>query len=458
MSDFILPSAGEIPRESLLFDLPDARVPPPAAPTGGTPRLRRAERQQMVFRPLALDALLRPEHAARTVWAYVEGLGLGGFAKHIRAVEGGAGRDATDPKILVAVWLYAILDGVGSARALADLCSEHHAYQWLCGGVSLNHHTLSDFRVAHAEELDALLTQSVAVLRAEGLVSLERVAQDGIRVRANAGAASFRRQPTLAEHLREAEAQVQALKAELEADPSRAHDRRQQARHRAAAERQQRVAQALAHLPEMAAKKKPAERDQARASTTDPEAHFMKMADGGCRPAYNVQYATATDSQVIVGVDVHTTGSDLGQLLPMVQQIAERLGETPLEMLADGNFAKHDDITTLAQPEYNTTVFSPVKGPNNEANDRYTPKPTDSPAVAAWRQRMATAAAQVVYKLRAATAECVNALARNRGLQQLPVRGRQKVKCVALWFALAHNLRRALTLRAAALKGAASPL
>jgi transposase len=371
------------------------------------------------------------------------------FTRHLRAVEGRAGRDATDPKILVALWLFATLGGVGSARALDALCQEHLAYQWLCGGVSLNYHTLSDFRVAHGEALDDLLTQSVAVLRAEGLVSLEQVAQDGVRVRASAGSASFRRQATLEEYLREAEAQVQALKAELEADPSTAHDRQQQARRRAARERQQRVAQALAHLPEVAAKKRAAERERARVSTTDPEAHFMKMADGGTRPAYNVQFATATGGQVIVGVDVHTTGSDLGQLLPMARQIQHRYGQTPREMLADGNFAKHGDITTLAEPAYGTTVYSPVKGPNNQANDRYTPKPSDSPAVAAWRQRMATAAAQVVYKLRAATAECVNALARNRGLHQFRVRGRLKVRCVALWFALAHNLRRALSLRAA---------
>jgi hypothetical protein len=200
----------------------------------------------------------------------------------------------------------------------------------------------------------------------------------------------------------------------------------------------------------VAARKRKDERDQARVSTTDPEAHFMKMADGGTRPAYNVHYATATDSQVVVGVDVHTVGSDLGQLLPMVQQIQERHGETPKEMLADGNFAKHEDITRLAEPDQGVTVYSPVKGPNNKANDRYAPKPSDSPAVAAWRQRMATAAAQVVYQVRAAVAECVNALARNRGLQRLPVRGRAKVKCIAFWFALAHNLCRALRLRAAA--------
>jgi transposase len=436
----------------MLFELPPA---PPAPPPDAPPRLRRAQRNQVELRLLALDHLLPEDHEARTVWTYVEQLDLQAFLQPIRAVQGRAGRDATDPKILLALWLFATLQGVGSARALDALCQEHLAYQWLAGGVSLNYHTLADFRVDHAQALDDLLTQSVAVLRHEGLISLEQVAQDGIRVRASAGSSSFHRETTLQGHLQEAQAQVAALKAELAADPAGAHTRQQQARLRAAQERQERVQQALEHLPEVAAKKPPAQREQARASTTDADAHFMKMADGGCRPAYNFQYATTTASQVIIGVDVHTTGSDLGQMLPLVQQIQERYNETPQEMLADGNFAKHDDITALAQPEYGITVYSPVKGPNNKVNDRYTPKPTDSPAVAAWRQRMATAAAQGIYKLRAATAECVNALARNRGLQHLRLRGLTKVKCIALWYAVAHNLKRALTLRAGAVAGGA---
>jgi hypothetical protein len=282
------------------------------------------------------------------------------------------------------------------------------------------------------------------------LVDLNRVAQDGMRVRASAGAASFRRRPTLEQCLEEAHTQVQRLRAELEADPAEAHRRQYQAQQRAARERAERVRQALQRLPELEAKKKAGEQENARASTTDPEATVMKMADAGFRPAYNVQLATATATQVIVGVQVCTSGSDLGQLAPMVEQIRERFGQAPREMLVDGGFAKHEDIDRVSAPEVGCTVYAPVPQPKDPRNDRYAPHPKDSPAAAAWRQRMQTEEAQAVYRERAATAECVNALARNRGLRQFLVRGLTKVKAVALWYAVAHNVLRALSLRAAA--------
>lgn len=174
----------------------------------------------------------------------------------------------------------------------------------------------------------------------------------------------------------------------------------------------------------------------------------MKMADGGFRPAYNLQFSTDTKSQIIVGVDVCTSGSDLGQLAPVVEQIHERFDQYPEEVLVDGGFAKHADIDTVSEPSKGCTVFAPVPKPKDDTKDRYAPHPKDSPAVAEWRQRMATPEAQTIYKDRAATAECVNALARNRGLRQLLVRGLAKVKAVALWFAIAHNLLRSVRLRA----------
>jgi transposase len=144
-----------------------------------------------------LESLLAPDHQARTVWAFVEGLDLTPLYEKILSVKGHAGRSAIDPAILMALWLYATLDGVGSARGLERLCESHDAYRWICGGVSVNYHTLSDFRVGTGEYLDQQLTVCVASLMAEGLVELKRVAQDGIRVRASAGASSFRRNPTL---------------------------------------------------------------------------------------------------------------------------------------------------------------------------------------------------------------------------------------------------------------------
>lgn len=403
---------------------------------------------------MLLENLLEQDHQARVVWDFCLGLDLSALYDQIRSREGGPGRAAIDPRLCTALWLYATLEGVGSARALAWLCSNHNAFRWLIGGVSVNHHTLSDFRIAHLGLLDELLTHSVAVLREQNLVDLNRVAQDGLRVRASAGAASFRRQQTLEEHLEEARDQVARLKEEMDDDPAAPSRRHAAARERAASEREQRVRAALERLPELAAKKKPAAKDQARASTTDPEATVMKMADGGFRPAYNVQYAAATDSQVIVGVDVVTQGSDVGPMPPMAEQVQRRFEQRPQEWLVDGGFVTaHKDIdavSTATRDGVSTRVYAPVPKPRVKGIDRYAPHRKDSPAVAAWRARMATAAAKAIYKERASTAECVNAQARNRGLLRLLVRGVEKVKAIALWFAIAHNVVCGVRLRAAA--------
>lgn len=414
----------------------------------GMPRVERARRDQVEMQILALDALLLDDHTARLVWEYAEGLDLTPLYNGIRSVEGRAGRDAIDPKILLALWLYATLDGVGSAREVDRLCKDHVAYRWICGGVSVNYHTLSDFRTAHTEFLDELLTQSVATLLHQDLVTLSRVAQDGMRVRASAGAASFRRRKTLEACHAEARKQVSSLRAELETDPSAGNRRRKAARRRRARERSERIQKALAELPDVESKKKPADKDKARVSTTDPEARVMKMSDGGFRPAHNVQFATDTESQVITGVDVVNTGSDQGQMSPMVEQHKKRYGRPPDEMLVDGGFAQHDDIEKVSSPENGTAVYAPVRKPRNADRDPHVPRPGDSATIAEWRQRMGTDEAKEIYKERASTAECVNAIARNRGLQQFLVRGLAKVRAIALWYALAHNLMRAATLRA----------
>jgi len=248
------------PDQPTLFEMAGDAGPTPRPaepPTPGRPRLRTANRQQIVFRTAALDDLIAPDHPARIVWEFVGGLDLRALYDSIKSVAGNAGRPAIDPKILMALWTYATVDGVGSARQLDKLCGNHDAYRWLLGDVAINYHTLADFRTDHVELLDRLLTESVAALLAEGLVDLQRVAQDGMRVRASAGAASFRRRPTLEEALAEAEAQVEALRAELEQDPAAGDRRRQAARHRAARERAERIRGALDRLPELEARKKP---------------------------------------------------------------------------------------------------------------------------------------------------------------------------------------------------------
>ncbi len=447
---------------SRLFDVP--REPGPAAPEPAGPRwcgprrLRRAIRDQIEMQVCALDDLLEDDHQARIVWAWVQQLDLSELVERIQAVEHGPGQAPADPRILMALWLYATLRGVGSARELNRLCRDHVAFRWICGGVSMNYHTLSDFRTQHVDLLNRLLTESVAALMAEGLVSLDRVAQDGMKVRASAGAASFRRRPTLQEALSEAEAQLAALKTELEIDPTAGKRREKAARERAARDRATRLQAALDQLPAIEALKKPADREKARVSTTDPEARVMKMADGGYRPAFNVQLATATDSQIITGVEVTNSGGDHGQLAPMVEQHDERYHQPPTQMLVDGGFAKKDDIDQVSPPQGGTTVYAPVMKSKDPERDAHTPRPDDSPAVAEWRQRMATGEAKQIYKERAATAECVNAIARNRGLQRFLVRGLEKVKAVVLWYVLAHNLIRTAALRAQAALNAAPPV
>jgi transposase len=441
----------------------EAASSPLAVPDRTTqPRLSVPDRQQLLS-AITIDELLEADHPPRAVWAYVQGLDLALLYDPIRARGSVAGRPAIDPRLLVALWLYATLSGFTSARELADLCVHHDAFRWLAGGVSVNHHTLSDFRTDSPEFLGQLLGHSVEVLRGQGLIDLDRVAQDGMRVRASAGAASFRRRETLEKLLGEAQAELQRLRQELaakvadptalpvvatgqtpadEVEPSR---QQQAAATRHAEERVEHIEQALERMPEMEAKIEPGEKKEARVSTTDPEATVMKMADGGFRPAYNVEYGTTCHGQVIVGVDVVTTGSDQGQLPPMLDQVEHRFSQRPKEVLVDGGFANLKDIEGV-QARKKCKVYAPVSKPKKEGVDRYEPKATDSKGVAEWRKRMGTEEAKEIYKQRAATAECVNAQARNRGMGQFMVRGVQKVKSIATWFAIAHNMARSFAL------------
>src|SRR5260370_21176194 len=219
--------------DKLFAELPEQRGPERQR---GAPRLLTAERRQVVLRAVDLDGLVAEDDAVRDVWAFVEGLDLRALDAAIEAREGEPGHPAIDPKILMALWLYATLRGVGSARALERLCAREIGFQWLCGGVGVNYHTLSDFRVAHGDLLDRLLSESVAALCAEGLVSLERLSLDGVRVRASAGAASFRRRPSLEDCRQQAQQLVHRLKREGPDDPAAGERRRQAARMRAAAE------------------------------------------------------------------------------------------------------------------------------------------------------------------------------------------------------------------------------
>jgi transposase len=407
------------------------------------PRVVQADRSQLELRSFDLDSTIPHDHRARLGWRAVESLDLSAFYQGIKSRVGTAGRPPGDPKVFVALWVYATMDGVGSAREVERLCTEHRAYRWLCGGVPVNYHTLSDFRVEHGPALDELLTQLIAVLMARKLVTIERVAQDGLRVRASAGSGSFRRKKKLKEYLKEARAQVEAVKR-LADDPA-VSARVKAARERAAREREERIEGALAALQEVARKRRVEPRGgrkakgEPRGSMTDAQARKMRMANGGFGPGYNVQVATDAAHGVIVGVSVTNNSSDSGQAPPMVDQIAARTGRKPGQYLVDAAYTDKNSVDALEAME--VTLYGAV--PERAGKDPFAPQRTDSVAVSAWRQRMGTAAAQEIYKERAATSERVNADVRTyRTLDRMLVRGIGKVLCVALWNALAFNLLR----------------
>lgn len=404
----------------------------------GEVRLIRAERHQLRLLPTDLDGLLEPDHAARAIWQVVERVDLSRFEAAIRARGENAGRPAIDPKILLTLWVYGMSEGIGGARELARLCEAHNAYRWICGGVHVSYHTLSDFRVEHQEALDDLMSQILGVLLHNDLVDLKRVAHDGMKVRASAGAASFRREKSLKTCLKEAQRHVKHVTKEAHDAESRS--RQEAASERATHEREARVQKALEELPIVrAGKQRDDDLEQTRVSTTDPEARVMKMGDGGYRPAYNIQISSAVEGRAIVGIQVSNSGGDYGQLPRALDQIERRNGQKPREVLADGGFASRAAVNDVASR--GMTLYAPPLPPRDKTVDRYKPKPGDSPALVAWRRRMGTERAKEIYKQRAAVAETVNADLRTwRGLDRMPVRGLAKAQSVALLAAITYNV------------------
>lgn len=408
-------------------------------------RLQTADRDQIGYDMVCLDDLLGPEHRARAVWSYVDGCDLSALYGRIKAAEGEVGRPPIDPAILMSLWLYATLEGIGSARLLARLCETDAAYRWLCGGVSVNHHTLSDFRVEAGEVLDGLLTRSMAGLVDAGVVELECLAVDGVRVRASAGRSSFRSGSRLKELHALAEQKTEALKAELESDPAATSKRAAERRLRESAARKARLEAARQAAEEIERqrqreaeeqrRKKPKGQKKPRASTTDHQARMMKMADGGFRPAYNFQVKTDPKSHCIVGFDITNNASDRGQLVAAIDEIKQRYDVTPKQVLADGGYDGKADIEALFGRD--VEVFCPVPGSNgNPVPPKI--KRGEGPGVIAWRKRMSTEENHAFYRRRFAC-ERPHADMRNRGLQRLLVRGIQKVKSIALWYVTAYN-------------------
>ena len=416
------------------------------------------DRAQLRWEVVDLDSQLPEDHRARLVWTFVKSLDLSEFYDRIKARDAVAGRPASDPEVVLAVWLYATLEGIGSARAIDRLCQQHAAYRWLCGGVPINHDLLARFRRENAALLDRLLTQSVTGLIAEKLITLEELAIDGTKARAGAGRGSMSKRKRL-ERIEKAVAErVAALKSELDHAPVEPERRRRKRALQAAEERARRVERAQQKLAELVAEqaerakthaKEEAEKGEPAVSISDPEARVMRLADGAVAPAWNVQVATAEG--FIVAIDPTDRRKDSGLAPGLVETVAERGGRVPQRLLADTTAMTRADIVKLAERYPDLTVYSPPAPERDDVSaetlrHRRWKRRREPAAVQAWRARMASDEGQEIYRRRKLT-ERAHGIIKNRGMFRFLVHGRDKVRAVCLLQALALNLGWAATLR-----------
>jgi transposase len=311
---------------------------------GGKARFQPIDRAQISWRTIIVERLIAEDHPARAIWAFVGNLDLSGYTKHVRAVEGLAGRPALDPQLLISLWVYAYGQGVGSARAIERLCEYDPAYQWLTGMEVVNAHSLSDFRVQHEEVLKGLFVQTLGVLQSEGLITLERVTQDGTKIRACAAPDSFRGKDGIKKALAKAKEQVEAVDQVPEEELSR---RAEKARERARRERQERLESALQQFDKPAAEGGVQDKERPKVSTSDPEARIMKQPDAGFAPSYNVQLNTDGAHGLIVAVDVTQAGNDLNELQSGVDRVEDNAGQPPKQVIADGGYVSRSNIVAM---------------------------------------------------------------------------------------------------------------
>ncbi len=421
----------------------------------GDARVKLPQRRQIEMHFFALDQMIREDHLVRTVVKYVDSLDLSELYRPIKATQTNVGRDAIDPRILFSLWLFATLEGENRGRRIAALAERDLAYMWICGGVSVNYHTLCDFRTAHGDLLEQILTDSIAVLQYHDLIHLETIAQDGMRVRASAGKSSFRRKATLEQTRQRAEEYLNQLNNDQDDDDDEPGNGQRAAKQRAAREKLERVERACLEMEQLQQrhakrnrhKSKKDQTSEPRASTTDPEARRMKMGDNGFRPAMNVQFASDADALVIVKVDVINEGTDSSMLSPMYDAVCKSYGRVPDKYLADGGFSNKQGVTHLERS--GTRFYGRMYNEKKQLADGKNPyqsKSGENKHYTAFRQRMGTEQAQAIYRRRAAAAEFPNAVCRNQGLTQFSVRGLLKAKSQALWHALAYNLRRFICL------------
>jgi len=477
------------------------------------PRYIPINRHQKVLQPLDIENLIAPDHPARKIWAVVGGLDLRRFEEQIQAVEGHAGRNTFSPQLLISIWIYAYSKGLHSAREIERQMAYEPGLQWLAGLRPVNHHRLSDFRVAHGEALRELFTQVLAMLTMQKLITLERVATDGTKIRANVNKKSFSRAQRIRRHLQLARQHLAEL--ERQEAEQQTTKRQQAARRRAACDQEQRLQAALAEIQRLQAEKKHDTHKQQQASTSDAAARSMMTADAGLAPAYNVQLSSDAASGLIADIEVVNDPQDAQQLAPAADRLYETFRRYPRQMLADGGYTNHESVAEMAergvdfygkfsgrsdQPsgraarrheDYHRSRFAYEEASNEfvcpegkrlrhkqssgrgkarqlhvwtaagkdcrvcqaqplccpgidlSKYGRSVSRTLAGPAVQAFDEKMQRPEAQALYKQRAPLAEFPNAWIKDKlKLRRFATRGRNKVRCEALWAALTFNLQR----------------
>jgi transposase len=421
-------------------------------------KLKKPCRDQIEFKYACLDNQIPEDHRARKIWDFVEAMDTSICLEYVNSMSFSVGRPTTDPKVILALWIYTILDGNSSARKLEELCDNHEVYKWICGNISVNRTTLAQFRSHHPRKFDELLTSCLAVLVKSGLINDSDFSQDGTRVKANAGYNSFRRENTLKKIEADLTDYIKKIKLEEKSNPNSYEERQRRAKERLAIEKKQRVTEALKSLEAARCEKArngkrnnkiPTEEElnDVRASTTDPDVRKMKMGDSGYRLAYNLQFATGLDSRVIYGLDVVNI-LDPGTAPIMMAQVQERLKKLGLNQIkkwiADSAYSAKIEIETTALLFPNCLYYAPPKP--NKGIDPKIERKGDSEAVKQWRSMIDSEEIKTLYKKRVSTAEFSNMHVKNQALDEFSVRGILKVKGMAFLHAIAQNFARYMDL------------
>ena len=335
--------------QGVLLEIPEQPEREAAPPESAAPKIKPIDRSQGILRTVIVEELVPEDHKVRAIWDLTGRLDLSGFLQRIKSQEGRCGRAAWNPRLLVSVWLYALSEQITSAREIEERMEYEPALMWLAGLGEINHHTLSDFRKEHPAALNHLFAELLGVLSKEGLVTLELVAHDGTKIRAQAGADTFRREKTLQKEIDRARQMVEELERQGETEGS-GNARREAAQQRVARERSERMKLAAEELEKIrAGKEHEQERAEARVSLTEPEARLMKHGDNAYAPSYNVQLSTDAAHALVVGVDVSQCSSDGALLLPSMDKVKETVGQYPQTAVADGGFTNQAAIAGMQE-------------------------------------------------------------------------------------------------------------